>query len=618
MDIDQRRLGERLNDLKSRLVNLRGESEHWRGRLSSSALSTATAVFALSTVDLAQHQSLIANGLDWLVQNQNPDGGWGDTIRSQSNISTTMLGWAAFTATSQTQTYDSAISRAEDWLAKRAGALETDALVEAVYESYGADRTFSVPILTMCAIAGRLGDNPWAYVKPLPFELAALPHQMFKWLNLNVVSYALPALIAIGQANFHNNPPANAPVRFIRRLTKNKTLRILQNIQPQNGGFLEATPLTSFVVMTLAAADQKDSTVVSKGIEFLVKSVQSDGSWPIDTDLATWLTTLSVNALAHAPDYKTLLSNKDRSQILIWLLGQQYHAEHAFTHAAPGGWAWTDLAGAVPDADDTAGALIAIHNLTGPADDVTGQAFAGVKWLLDIQNRDGGIPTFCKGWGRLPFDRSAPDLTAHALAAWSLWLEQLPAPAKKRTEKAIRRAVVFLRQSQTPEGTWIPLWFGNESYPRKENPVYGTARVLLGLNRLPMRFLTGVEANITAAVQWLLDIQADDGSWGGVGSAAPSIEETALATEALGALLLRTIHDENFSAAVPLPVENMQHAVYPAAQWLMQHTANPDRIHPAPIGLYFARLWYYEELYPLIFAVAALQKVKNTLEDAEC
>ncbi|RKY08206.1 MAG: squalene--hopene cyclase [Planctomycetota bacterium] len=617
MDIDRRRLDERLERLKSRLVNLRGESAHWPGRLSSSALATATAVFALSSVDPVQYQSLIANGLDWLVQNQNPDGGWGDTIRSQSNISTTMLGWAAFTAASQTQAYDSAISRAEVWLAKRTGALETDALVEAIYESYGEDRTFSVPILTMCALAGRLGDNPWAYVKPLPFELAALPHQIFKWLNLNVVSYALPALIAIGQANFHNNPPANAMTRFIRRLTRNKTLRILQNIQPQNGGFLEATPLTSFVVMTLAAADQKAGAVVSKGIDFLVKSVQTDGSWPIDTNLATWLTTLSVNALAHAPDYKTLLSHKDRSQILTWLSGQQYQAEHPYTHAASGGWAWTDLPGAVPDADDTAGALIALHNLTGGDDDVTGQAFAGVKWLLDIQNRDGGIPTFCKGWGRLPFDRSAPDPTAGALAAWSLWLEQLPAPAKKRAEYAMRRAVVFLKQNQTPDGAWIPLWFGNESYPQKENPVYGTARVLLGLNRLPMRFLGGVEANITAAVQWLLDIQADDGSWGGLNSAASSIEETALATDALAALLPGTTHDESFAIAVPLPVENMRQAVYRAAQWLMQHTENPDRIHSAPIGLYFARLWYYEELYPLIFAVAALQKVKNMLENAE-
>jgi squalene-hopene/tetraprenyl-beta-curcumene cyclase len=27
---------------------------------------------------------------------------------------------------------------------------------------------------------------------------------------------------------------------------------------------------------------------------------------------------------------------------------------------------------------------------------------------------------------------------------------------------------------------------------------------------------------------------------------------------------------------------------------------------PSPIGLYFAKLWYYEKLYPLIFTVASL------------
>ena len=42
----------------------------------------------------------------------------------------------------------------------------------------------------------------------------------------------------------------------------------------------------------------------------------------------------------------------------------------------------------------------------------------GLKWLLGLQNSDGGIPTFCRGWGTLPFDRSSPDLTAHAIRAW--------------------------------------------------------------------------------------------------------------------------------------------------------------------------------------------------------
>jgi squalene-hopene/tetraprenyl-beta-curcumene cyclase len=32
---------------------------------------------------------------------------------------------------------------------------------------------------------------------------------------------------------------------------------------------------------------------------------------------------------------------------------------------------------------------------------------------------------------------------------------------------------------------------------------------------------------------------------------------------------------------------------------------------PAPIGFYFAKLWYFERLYPLIFTVGALGAEKR-------
>ena len=42
--------------------------------------------------------------------------------------------------------------------------------------------------------------------------------------------------------------------------------------------------------------------------------------------------------------------------------------------------------------------------------------------------------------------------------------------------------------------------------------------------------------------------------------------------------------------------------------WLLEHTAAGTRFPAAPIGLYFAKLWYDEELYPLAFTVAALER----------
>ena len=37
---------------------------------------------------------------------------------------------------------------------------------------------------------------------------------------------------------------------------------------------------------------------------------------------------------------------------------------------------------------------------------------------------------------------------------------------------------------------------------------------------------------------------------------------------------------------------------------------------PSPIGFYFAKLWYFERLYPLIFTVAALGRAARGLSPA--
>ena len=45
------------------------------------------------------------------------------------------------------------------------------------------------------------------------------------------------------------------------------------------------------------------------------------------------------------------------------------------------------------------------------------------------------------------------------------------------------------------------------------------------------------------------------------------------------------------------------------AAWLVERVESDTWREPAPIGFYFAKLWYYERLYPQIFAVGALGKV---------
>ena len=438
-----------------------------------------------------------------------------------------------------------------------------------------------------------MGEKPWKHVLALPFELAALPRTWFGAIGLPVVSYALPALIAIGHARFHHAPPAWwNPLRWIRAITWTRIRPMLQTLQPSSGGYLEATPLTSFVTMALAGAGQLDHPCLPLAVEFLTQSMREDGSWPIDTNLATWGTTLAMRSWSgddsspnNSMEWRRLVATPKE-----WLLAQQYRVTHPFTNAPPGGWAWTDLPGGVPDADDTSSALIALKQIGHPADAAIEQ---GIGWLLDLQNRDGGIPTFCRGWGALPFDRSTPEITAHALLAWWTWQEELPAPLQTRIIAATKRALRYLEACQTAEKAWIPLWFGNEHTHDENNPVYGTAQVinhLAGNTRLAAQARDLIESGLG----YLHSAQKPDGSFGGDAMAPSSIEETAVAVQAL------------------CSASSIQHLAS-STQWLIAATEDGTHFPSAPIGLYFARLWYHEQLYPVIWTLSALTSARTAL-----
>ncbi|MFM7605658.1 MAG: prenyltransferase/squalene oxidase repeat-containing protein, partial [Prosthecobacter sp.] len=143
---------------QTHLLSLRNDSGYWEGELSSSSLSTATAIVALKLVDAVKHADFLEKGGTWLREHQNVDGGWGDTTISKSNLSTTLLGWSALRLLGVSS------PSAEKWIIARTGSLEPTAIAKAVIARYGKDKTFSVPILMLCSLCGTLGEKPWRHV----------------------------------------------------------------------------------------------------------------------------------------------------------------------------------------------------------------------------------------------------------------------------------------------------------------------------------------------------------------------------------------------------------------------------------------------------------------------
>ena len=633
--------------VEQQLLGSRTRRGHWVGELSSSALAVATAVTALQFYNDAQDAGdpelswQIDAGLSWLIGQQNGDGGFGDTTLSHSNISTSMLAVAAVHACGRQDEFADAIERAESYIEQQGG-------IPGLKARYGKDKTFAVPILAHCAMAGIV---PWKEVAALPFEAACVPQRFYHLMQLPVVSYAIPALVAIGQAKFIHDPPWDPIRKTIRRLSIEPSLKVLQRMQPESGGFLEAVPLTSFVAMALIKCGQHQHPVVESAIGYLKGSFRlleggRIGTWPIDTNLATWGTTLSVNAFANDTDRfrEHLVADRERwRSCLDWILSCQTKTKHPFTGAHPGGFGWTDLSGAVPDADDTPGALIALRHFydqldcwceegaqSGYKTKIETSAQAAVDWLLRLQNRDRGWPTFCRGWGKLPFDRSGSDITAHSirgLIAWQDTLAQRDRIVSEKVSRAIERGFDYLRRQQQSDGSWLPLWFGNQDAKDEINPCYGTAKVLLAYR----------DANLfdtepaKTGLQWLIDHQNDDGGWGGGesldwgqlrGDAIPnselgveilgssSVEETALCLETV----LCGLECEAFTESHRGQFEDSARR---GVQWLLRAIELECVSMPWPIGFYFAKLWYFEQLYPLIFATSALTKafsLSSTIE----
>ncbi len=581
------------------LMSRRDPRGFWEGRLASSPLATAVALCAFAGEDFDAGKR--AKSFAYLDSTQNADGGWGDTEISKSNLAATLLVLSAHAANRRvTRKTIEPFGTDEILPARRASLARAQAFVEklgglddGLKNVYGKDLTFQVPIRMTAACAGLI---PWTSVDALPFELALAPRGLMGALRLPVVSYALPALVTVGLARHANAPSWMLPLRWLRSFATERALDTILKMQPESGGYLEAIPITAFSLLGLKASGRGDHAISNNARKFLRDTQREDGSWPVEVHLSVWNTTRAIDALHAGGLLEKALTQQERDTTRDWILAQQTKGKSVYSDAAAGGWGWNHLSGSVPDADDTSGAILALRAL-GISEEHEAMK-NGFAWLRSIQNENGGWPTFCRGWETLPFDKSAPDLTTHALRA--LGQPNFSAPDAPDLDFDIaesdphERGWEYLRRNQKDDGSFDPLWFGCEHAPHNLNSTYATTHALFALHaefeaigmckKSDSMDAWALGQPIVDATSFLLSIQNRDGGFGGCKSAPSTAEETGLALRALAGS----------------GVDNADTVCANAARWLVDHQRPDGSWNPAPIGFYFAVLWYYEELYPAV------------------
>jgi squalene-hopene/tetraprenyl-beta-curcumene cyclase len=223
-----------------------------------------------------------------------------------------------------------------------------------------------------------------------------------------------------------------------------------------------------------------------------------------------WDTALTLKALADAgaPGSAPAVQRAVR-----WLLDREVRrpGDWCVTNPGvePGGWFFEYRNAFYPDTDDTAMVLMALAR-TGQAGspEAAPAVQRGLRWLLSMQNRDGGWAAFDRNINRqlltkIPFadhnamlDPSCADITGRVLEALGHYGFRTGHPQ-------VEWAVGFLRRTQEPAGCWLGRW--------GVNYIYGTWQVLEGLARVGFDL---DDPLVRRAAEWLKAVQQPGGAWG--------------------------------------------------------------------------------------------------------
>ncbi|MFH1941382.1 MAG: prenyltransferase/squalene oxidase repeat-containing protein [bacterium] len=332
-----------------------------------------------------------------------------------------------------------------------------------------------------------------------------------------------------------------------RTTTVKKLIRIILGMQNDDGNWFYNTGITMLNIMALHEAGLPlNHASLRKSADYICRNMESIKGAGLrislfGSDLCA--TCISIDAYLKNRNTRSI-DDAIRGSIEFILKWQ----------ASDGSFCYASGAQKNPDNDSTACALTVLHHAkqlaSGTMSDRIEKALqSGLKYLIKMQNRDGGFSTFnmcfikCKPGkqslrSQYLWDISTADITAralHTLAGLGLTV----------SDKRVRRAMRFLLRTQCPNGSWWSRWwagyipsafhalktYGSLGF-RWESPPSTRDRLLLRSHDAMMRAVSFLKQHQNADGGWGETIRADtDTGYAGVSASTPVY--TAIAVSGL-------------------------------------------------------------------------------------
>ncbi|KAL2608487.1 hypothetical protein R1flu_027060 [Riccia fluitans] len=554
-------LSEAIQHAAEYLLSIQRPGEHfWCAELEANSTITSEYVMACQILGLQIHESKTEKIVKYYRERQNPaDGSWSIAYGTEGDISTTCEAYLALTILG-VDTEDVVLRSSKSFILSKGGIA-------------------AVRIFTRINFA-LFGLFPWEAVPVLPAELILLPPEMpvnlynfSSWARSTIVPllvisnhrpvYKLPnetcytAMDGLWLPGTERNVPYIPPLRQVlvkhgaswksfvsvmevmlkfyerfklhslRRYAISKCMKFIvehQEVEGDTAGIFP--PMAYGAVAMMLEGYSIDSKEVVKAMQAIERfSWETDGQYRVQSCVSpVWDTSLATIALL---DCRWSPKDPRLEGAVRWMLDRQVLVEHGDwkvyrPRLESGGWAFEYFNSWYPDVDDSATVLISLfkHDKNSIH---RSNVQRGLKWVIGMQNRDGGWGAFDVENDKLflndiPFsdmdslcDPSCPDLAGHILEMLGIYLQiseeykyvEPHRSLRAEAEASIGPGVNYLRDAQEIQGSWFGRW--------GVNYLYGTSACLCGLAEIGF---PESDTMVSRAVEWLKECQNDDGGWG--------------------------------------------------------------------------------------------------------